>query len=188
MNLNEKLSILEAVLFACGEPVEIKKLAKVCSVSKDTAIDLIKILNDRYDSNKSALQVMKLDDCCQLCTREEYAEYIRSVMESKRSTPLSNAALEVLTIVAYNQPVTKSFVENIRGVDSSSIINSLVEKELLIEAGRLDVPGKPVLFKTTNNFLRCFGLNSLEDLPPLHEDQEGKPLFKGNNLLTKENE
>ncbi len=188
MNLNEKLSIMEAILFACGEPVELKKLAEVCETSKDAVIDLMKILNDRYDANKSALQAVRLGDCYQLCTRKEYAEYIRAVMESKRSTPLSNAALESLTIVAYNQPVTKSFVDNVRGVDSSSIINSLVDKELLEDAGRLDVPGKPVVFRTTNNFLRCFGLNSLEDLPPLHENYEDKPLFKGNNLLAKVSE
>lgn len=188
MNLNKKLSILEAVLFACGEPMESNKLAEVCKVTVDIIADLIKILNDRYDTNKSALQVMKLGGCYQLCTRKEFAGYIKTILESKRSTPLSNAALEALTIVAYNQPVTKSFVENIRGVDSSSIVNSLVEKELLMESGRLDVPGKPVLFKTTNTFLRCFGLNSLDDLPPLHDDYEDKPLFKGNNVLLNDSE
>ena len=110
-----------------------------------------------------------------MCTREEYAEYIRSAIEYKKQIPLSNAAMEALTVIAYNQPVTKGFVENVRGIDSSSVINSLVEKELLEESGRLDVPGRPVAYKTTENFLRCFGLSSLDDLPPLvREDTDSQ--------------
>ena len=106
-----------------------------------------------------------------MSTKSETAEYIRSAMENKRQAPLSNAAMEALTIVAYNQPVSKSFVENVRGIDSSSVINSLVEKGLLEENGRLEVPGHPVAYRTTSAFLRCFGLSSLDDLPPLVREE-----------------
>lgn len=102
-----------------------------------------------------------------MCTHEKYAPQIRAALETKRATPLSNAAMEVLTIIAYNQPVSKSFVENVRGIDSSSVINNLVEKGLVEEAGRLDVPGKPIVYRTTSVFLRSFGLSSVAELPPL---------------------
>ena len=186
MNLNEKLSILEAVLFACGEPMESNKLAEVCKVTVDIIADLIKFLMIDMIQIK-ALAGYETWWILPTLLEKEFAGYIKTILESKRSTRFL-IFIEALTIVAYNQPVTKSFVENIRGVDSSSIVNSLVEKELLMESGRLDVPGKPVLFKTTNTFLRCFGLNSLDDLPPLHDDYEDKPLFKGNNVLLKDSE
>ena len=102
-----------------------------------------------------------------MCTREEFAPQVRAALETKRTAPLSNAAMEALTIIAYNQPVSKGFVENVRGIDSSSVINNLVEKGLVEEAGRLDVPGKPIVYRTTAVFLRSFGLSSVADLPPL---------------------
>ena len=102
-----------------------------------------------------------------MCTNEKYSGQIRAALETKRSTPLSNAAMEALTIIAYNQPVSKGFVENVRGIDSSSVINNLVEKGLVEEAGRLDVPGKPIVYRTTPVFLRSFGLSSVADLPPI---------------------
>ena len=110
---------------------------------------------------------MKLGDCRQLGIRDDFTEYVKAAVETKKNTPLSPAAMEVLTIVAYNQPVSKSFVERVRGIDSSSVVNSLTEKNLLEEAGRLDVPGRPVAYRTTPVFLRCFGLESLDDLPPI---------------------
>ena len=173
MQIEEKVSILEAILFACGESVEINKLSLASGIEEETIPKLIKLLNDRYDDNNSSLIIIKLSNSYQLATRCEYSDYIKSAMETKKTTPLSPAAMEVLTIIAYNQPVTKSFVEHVRGVDSSSVVNSLIEKNLLEEAGRLDVPGKPLAYKTTNTFLRCFQLSSLEDLPPLpsHNNQ-----------------
>jgi segregation and condensation protein B len=102
-----------------------------------------------------------------MAVKPDYIDYIRMALETKKNTPLSPAAMEVLTIVAYNQPVTKGFIEHIRGIDSSSVVNSLVEKNLLEEAGRLDVPGKPIAYKTTSTFLRCFQLSSLDNLPVL---------------------
>jgi segregation and condensation protein B len=114
-----------------------------------------------------------------MCSREEYAPQIRQVLETKRNVPLSNAAMEVLTIIAYNQPVSKGFVENVRGVDSSSVVNNLTEKGLIEEAGRLDVPGKPIVYRTTPVFLRSFGLASLAELPPLSDFREKEQLEFG---------
>lgn len=170
MQLDEKISIIEAVLFACGEPVEFDKLSEASDVELTTMHKLVTLLNDKYHENGSALEVLKLENSYQLATRKEYAGYIRTAMETKRSATLSPAAMEALTIIAYNQPVTRSFVDDVRGVDTSGVLSGLLEKELIEEAGRLDVPGKPVLFRTTDNFLRCFKLSSINDLPPLPTD------------------
>lgn len=167
MKIDEKISVLEAILFSSGEPMESSKLAEAIDVDKSTLDKLIELLNDRYLNCSSALKVYLLNDSYQLGTKEEYAGYIKKAMETKNNSKLSQAAFEVLTIIAYNQPVTKGFVEHVRGVDSSSVVNSLVEKGLLEEAGRIDVPGRPIAFKTTANFLRSFKLKSLDDLPPL---------------------
>ncbi len=175
LQLNEKIGAVEAILFASGEPVEEKRISEAAVLDKGSIAGIVKTLNNRYDDNGSALKIVRLGTSYQMCTREEYAEYIRSAIEYKKQIPLSNAAMEALTVIAYNQPVTKGFVENVRGIDSSSVINSLVEKELLEESGRLDVPGRPVAYKTTENFLRCFGLSSLDDLPPLvREDTDSQ--------------
>ncbi|MBQ7131995.1 MAG: SMC-Scp complex subunit ScpB [Oscillospiraceae bacterium] len=167
MEIKEKTAVIEAILFACGEPMELSRISSASGIDCETVEKLITLLNDRYDEECSALRIVRLDDAFQMCTREKFAPQIRCALETKRNTPLSNAALEVLAIVAYNQPVTKGFVENVRGIDSSSVVNSLVEKDLLCEAGRLNVPGKPVAYKTTLNFLRCFNLKSLDELPDL---------------------
>lgn len=175
LQLNEKIGAVEAILFASGEPVEEKRISEAAVLDKGSIAGIVKTLNNRYDDNGSALKIVRLGTSYQMCTREEYAEYIRSAIEYKKQIPLSNAAMEALTVIAYNQPITKGFVENVRGIDSSSVINSLVEKELLEESGRLDVPGRPVAYKTTENFLRCFGLSSLDDLPPLvREDTDSQ--------------
>lgn len=167
MQLEENISIVEAILFASGEPIERDKLAEAAKIEADSATMMVKLLNDRYDSMNCAFKVIKLNDSYQITTKEQFAPYIKCALENKRKTALTPAAMEVLTIVAYNQPVSKSFVESVRGIESSGIVNSLVEKDLLCEAGRIDVPGKPVAFKTTNTFLRCFKLSSIEDLPLL---------------------
>ncbi|MCD8345983.1 MAG: SMC-Scp complex subunit ScpB [Oscillospiraceae bacterium] len=171
MEYNEKLSALEAILFALGEPVEDEKLAASAGIEPDELESFISLLNDRFEQSGSALEVIKLASSYQLVTRKEFAPYISAAVRSKRSSALSQAALEVLTIIAYNQPVTRSFIDDVRGVDSSGVVNNLLEKELITEAGRLDIPGKPVLFKTTENFLRCFGISNLGELPPLPSDE-----------------
>lgn len=173
MQLNKKIGAIEAVLFAMGDPVDSFRLSEAVDVEEDKISSLIKMLNDRYEEQGSALVVLKLGAGYQLCTRQEYAGNIKTAVVSKKQTPLSNAAMEVLTVVAYNQPVSKGFVESVRGIDSSSVVNSLVDKGLLEEDSRLDVPGHPMAYKTTPAFLRCFGLSSLDDLPPLVREEEG---------------
>ncbi len=185
MRLNEELSIVEAILFASGDPIEKSRLAQASGIEEETVEKIINMLNDRYEENESALMIIKLSDSYQLCVREKFIDYIRAAMETRKAAPLSPAAMEVLTIIAYNQPVTKGFVEHIRGTDSSSVVNSLVEKNLLEEAGRLDVPGRPIAYKTTAAFLRSFQLSSLDDLPAV---PNGDSQVSFDELLIKENE
>ncbi len=166
---------IEAVLFASGEPVSITRLAQACQVTEKAALAALETLAAEYEQAKRAICIQPLGDSWQMMTLPAYDKVVRQAMETKKSVPLSVAAMEVLTIVAYNQPVSKSFVEHVRGVDSSSVVNSLVEKELLMEVGRLDVPGKPIAYGTTTHFLRCFGLSSLDDLPPLTTLQTPSP-------------
>lgn len=167
MEIKEKLGTIEAILFASGDPVEIYRLSEASGVDISTLSSMIKVLNERYTNSGSALCIKRLENSYQICTREEFAPAIRKALETKRNTPLSNASMEALTIIAYNQPVSKSFVEKVRGIDSSSVINNLVEKGLVEEAGRLDVIGRPVVYRTTTIFLRTFGLSSISDLPPI---------------------
>lgn len=173
MKLNDGIAIIEAILFACGEPVSPDKLAEASKIDVETVVKLIDQLERRYNVQESGIRVIRINNCFQLATREEYADYVKSALETRRQTPLSQAAMETLSIVAYNQPVTKAFVEQVRGIDSSSVVNTLVERDLLEEAGRLELPGRPIAYRTTNTFLRCFGISSLEELPPL-PNQEGQ--------------
>lgn len=168
MKFSERMSAVEAVLFACGEPIELEKLALAVEMEKSEAERMIERLNDRYADAGSSLVISKLGGSYQMMTKPQYARYIKTALETRKQAPLSPAALEVLAIVAYNQPVTRGFVDQVRGVDSSGVVRSLVERDLLEEHGRLnDVPGRPIAYKTTENFLRCFKLNSLDDLPPI---------------------
>ena len=164
MNTNPEQMLL-AVLFAVGEPISPEKIATALDISTDSVRSLIEHLRDMLDTQDGALQILYLGGQYQLSTRERYTEDIRKVMNERRNVPLTPAALEVLAAVAYNQPVTRAYVEQVRGVDSSGIITNLVEKGLLEEAGRLDLPGRPISYKTTAHFLRTFGLSSLEELP-----------------------
>lgn len=173
MNINELVSALEAVLFASGEPMPIDKICSVFVIDIETAEKALKSLSDKLNGQKSGLKLVKLGVSYQLCTRPEHAEYIKAALDLRRKTPLSSAAFEVLSVIAYNQPITKAFVEQVRGVDCSGVITTLVDKELIEEKGRLDLPGRPLLYGTTENFLRCFSLSSLSDLPPLPKDESG---------------
>lgn len=163
--MDEQVTMAEAILFAAGEPVETFRLAQTLQIAESDVPQLMEALQSRYTEMHSAVRVLKLGKAWQLGTRAEYADIIRTAMESKRMQPLSNAAMEALTIIAYNQPASKGFVERVRGIDSSSVINSLVDKGLLEEAGRIDVPGHPIGYQTTPLFLRAFGLSSLSELP-----------------------
>lgn len=173
--MEEKLSRIEAVLFAYGEPLEIKTLAEATEIPLNEISVFVDNLNIRYKDTQSALKVERLGDCYQLVTRKEYAKYIKNTTEINRSNALSPSAMEVLTIVAYNQPVTRSFIESIRGIDSSHVISTLIEKDLIAEAERLEIVGRPIAYKTTSNFLRCFGLHDISELPPLPHHVERQP-------------
>lgn len=175
MEIKEQLGAIEAILFASGEPVEIYRLSQASGIESGILPSMIRLLNERYDDCGSGICIKKLESSYQMCTKTEFAPQIKLALETKKSAPLSNAAMEALTVIAYNQPVSKGFVESVRGIDSSSVINNLAEKGLVEEAGRLDVPGKPIVYRTTPVFLRSFGLNSLADLPPLPGHSE--PLF-----------
>lgn len=171
MTFKELRAAAEAVLFASGEPIEAEKIAEALEISTEDAEKLIASIIDELNDRNSGICIIKLDDKYQMCTRLELAKYVRNALEIKKNTPLSQAAFEVLAIVAYNQPVTKSFIEQVRGVDCSGPIANLVQKSLIEEKGRLDLPGRPLLYGTTDGFLRCFCISSLSELPPLPEKE-----------------
>lgn len=167
MNINnETPAALEAILFACGSPVNFERLCDILGISLEGLREAANILKEKYsDDRESGIQLITVEDAYQLCTKNYVAEYVKKALELRKAPPLSKASLEVLAIIAYNQPVTRSFIEMVRGVDSSSIVGSLIDKGLVAERGTLDAPGRPTLFGTTDAFLRCFGLESIEDLP-----------------------
>lgn len=172
---NNVLARLEAMLFACGDPVEASRLAEVLELDVESVTKMLSRLSDTYEERESGLRLIRIDGRYQLCTREEYGDDVRRMLEIKKNTPLSQAAFEVLAIIAYNKSVTKSFIEQIRGVDCSGSISNLVQKGLIEEKGRLDLPGRPLVYATTDRFLRCFSLSSLDDLPDLPKrDEENK--------------
>ena len=179
MNKTDSLiSKLEAMLFAAGDPVEASKLAEVLDIDIETVTKMLGHLDALYDERESGLMLIKIDNKYQLCTREKHSEEVRKLLEIKKNTPLSNAAFEVLAIIAYNKTVTRSFVEQVRGVDCSGPISSLVQKGLIEEKGRLDLPGRPLIYGTTDRFLRFFSLNSLDDLPELPKTEEVENIAK----------
>ena len=167
MNLDEGIAIIEAILFACGEPISVDKLSEASGIDRDTTAKLVSQLERRYNVQSSGLRIIRLDNAFQISTRPEHSSYIKAAMENHKQTPLSQAAMECLALIAYNQPVTKGFVEQVRGIDSSSVVNTLAERGLIEEAGRLELPGRPIAYRTTDVFLRCFGLTSLGELPAL---------------------
>lgn len=170
MNSKELIPMLEAVLFAMGEPIEIERLCVALGLDEIVVSDALSELQEKYKSDDCGICLLKLDNKYQICTKQQYADNIRSVIEVKKNAPLSQAAFEVLAIIAYNQPVTKAFVEQIRGVDCGGVISSLCQKSLIEEKGRLDLPGRPLIYGTTAEFLRCFCISSLDELPPLPEN------------------
>ena len=182
MNKTENLiSSLEAMLFAAGDPVEAGKLADVLELDIETVEKLLGTLGAQYDERNSGLMLIRIDNKYQLCTREVFSENVRKLMEIRKNAPLSNAAFEVLAIIAYNKTVTRSFIEQVRGVDCSGPVSSLVQKGLIEEKGRLDLPGRPLIYGTTDRFLRCFSLNSLDDLPELPKTEEVENISKDEN-------
>lgn len=170
MNNTELLATLEAVLFAVGEPVEGEKISHALGIDLIVIEKAMEELKNKYDET-SGLCLLTLDNKYQLCTKKCYADPIRSVIEVKKNAPLSQAALEVLAIIAYNQPVTKAFIEQIRGVDCSAVLSNLCQKSLVEEVGRLELPGRPLIYGTTAEFLRCFNVSSIAELPELPREK-----------------
>ncbi|HOP10546.1 MAG TPA: SMC-Scp complex subunit ScpB [Oscillospiraceae bacterium] len=168
VDLKQLEQALEAILFTAGEPVAAQRLAQALEIDEFTLKKVTLALEDRL-SRESGLALWNVEDRYQLVTKPETAETVRKSMEIRRDIPLSPAAFEVLAIIAYRQPVTKAYVEQTRGVDCSGIISNLVIKGLIEEKGRLELPGRPLLYGTTDNFLRCFGIETLEQLPDLTE-------------------
>ena len=160
-----------AVLFSSGEPVSIDRLSEIFEITFDEVCEITEQLEKQLEN--TGIELVKLENTYQLCSKSEYGEHVRKMADMRRKAPLSNAAMEVLSVVAYNQPVTKAFVEQVRGVDCSSTVTTLIEKGLLEEKGRLELPGRPLLYGTTKNFLRCFGISDISELPPLPHDKDG---------------
>ena len=171
MNDKEIISALEAVLFASGEPISKKRIAETLEIEERDVDKYADALSSRLCARDSGLCVLKLENTYQMSTKKDFAEYIRRAFDIKRKTPLSPAAMEVLAVISYNQPVTRAFVEQVRGVDCSGVIQTLVEKELIEERGRLELPGRPLLYGTTKTFLRCFSMSDLSELPPLPKEE-----------------
>lgn len=167
MELKEVESAIEGILFAAGEPVGVERICMTLEVDRETVDAVCQRLADQYSYERRGIRLVRLDSCYQLCSAPEYADYIRKAFESRKPARLSQPALEVLSIIAYYQPTTKAYVDQVRGVDSSYTVGLLTERELIEECGRMAVPGRPILYRTTQNFLRSFGLSSLEELPDL---------------------
>lgn len=169
MEITEIERAVEAVLFAVGDPIELSRLSAILDVDEASLEKIITNLRDYYDFEQRGVRIVKLENSYQMCSTPRHAEFVRKAMETKKPPRLSPPLLEVLSVIAYRQPVTRAYVEQVRGVDCSYSVTSLVEKGLIKESGRLDVPGKPILYRTTKDFLRVFGLESLNDLPELPE-------------------
>jgi segregation and condensation protein B len=163
--------VIEAVLFTMGESVELSKIAAAVGHDADTTRKLIHKMMDKYETEDRGVHIIELEDAFQMCTKKEMYEYLIRVARQPKKYVLTDVLLETLSIIAYKQPVTKLEVEKIRGVKSDHAVNKLVEYNLVCERGRLDAPGKPILFGTTEEFLRRFGVHSVDDLPSLNPEQ-----------------
>ncbi|MBE6718542.1 MAG: SMC-Scp complex subunit ScpB [Ruminococcaceae bacterium] len=168
LDISKKLEIIEAVLYAAGHPVTYDKLADILEVTPSVAKELVCMYEEKYNNTDlpRGIQLIRFDKACQLCTKSEYESQVKLALGVKQGRGnLSNSSLEVLAIIAYHQPVTRAYIDQVRGLDSSYSVALLMEKNLIEKKGRLDVPGRPSLYGTTLDFLRCFGLSSLEQLP-----------------------
>ena len=167
---------IEAILFAAGERVELSRLALALETDPDEIAAATDALMDTLSFERRGIRILKLNDGYQMVSSGEMADYITKALETRKPPKLSSSQLETLTIVAYYQPATKAMVEQIRGVDSSYSVASLMNKKLIEEAGRLNVPGRPILYRTTTDFLRTFGISSLAELPPIEKVNFGEPI------------
>lgn len=186
MTEKEYRSSIEAILFAAGDPVDIKRLSEVLDIPESAVKTQLDILINEYAEMQRGITIIQLNDTYQMVSVKQFAPQVRKAMDLRRNIPLSQAAMEVLAVIAYNQPVTKSFVEQVRGVDCSGVVGSLTTKGLIEEKGRLELPGRPLLYGTTDHFLRCFSIRSLDELPPIPKDEDKGD--RGRQLSIFENE
>ena len=170
MSIEKTEAAIEAILFTIGESVEAEKIAVAIEHDVDTTVKIIHNMMDKYENEDRGIKIIELEGSFQLCTKEEYYDNLIRICSQPRRYTLTDAALETLSIIAYKQPVTKIEIEKIRGVNSDRSVNKLVELELVKEVGRLDAPGRPMLFGTTEEFLRTFGVGSIDELPVISED------------------
>ena len=170
MSIEKTEAAIEAILFTMGESVEAEKIAVAIEHDVDTTVKIIHNMMDKYENEDRGIKIIELEGSFQLCTKEEYYDNLIRICSQPRRYTLTDAALETLSIIAYKQPVTKIEIEKIRGVNSDRSVNKLVELELVKEVGRLDAPGRPMLFGTTEEFLRTFGVGSIDELPVISED------------------
>lgn len=167
LEMKEIEAAIEGILFASGEPVAVDRICLALDMDKSTVELVLQKLSDYYSYERRGMRLVRMEDSYQLCSAPEYADYIRKAFEIRKPAKLSQPALEVLTIIAYYQPTTRAYVDQIRGVDSSYTVGLLLDRHLIEECGRLQVPGRPRLYRTTQTFLRAFHLNSLDDLPEM---------------------
>lgn len=178
MEQTELQRIIEAILFAAGECVEVSRLAAALETDEKDIEAAVNALADELSYNRRGIRILRLEKGYQMVSSGEMADYVTKTLETRKPPRLSASQLEALTIVAYYQPATKAMIEQIRGVDSSYSVSALLNKKLIEEAGRLNVPGRPVLYRTTPDFLRTFGISSLEELPPIEKVEFGEPMIQ----------
>lgn len=176
MEQTELIRAIEAILFAAGERLEISRLAMALETDEDEVERAADALANQLSFERRGIRILKLERGYQMVSSGEMADYITKALETRKPPKLSSSQLESLTIIAYYQPATKAMVEQIRGVDSSYSISALMNKKLIEEAGRLNVPGRPIQYRTTPDFLRTFGLSTLDELPPIEKISFGEPL------------
>lgn len=185
MDLHELEAAVEAIVFASGEPVKIDRICLALDLDRETAEKLLHNLEDHYAYERRGVRLVRMEDSYQLCSAPEYGDIVRKAFEIRKSAKLSQPALEVLTIIAYYQPTTRAYVDQVRGVDSSYTVGLLLERGLIEECGRLQVPGRPHLYRTTKEFLRVFHIASLEELPEMPGlESEGQLRIGENGALT----
>lgn len=178
MELTQLHRGIEAILFAAGEPVECSRLAMALEADEADVFDAAEQLANEYAFQRRGIRILRLETGFQMVSSGEMADYVTKALETRKPPKLSSSQLEALTIIAYYQPATKAMVEQIRGVDSSYSVSALMNKKLIEEAGRLNVPGRPIQYRTTQDFLRTFGLSSLEELPPIEKVAFGEPVVQ----------
>ena len=171
MQLNKIEGIIEAILFSMGEAVPLDKIAETIGQDKQTTKKIINNMMDKYDTIDRGIKIIEIEDSYQMCTKVDYYDYIKKINTKTRNISLTDVLLETLSIIAYKQPITKAHIEKIRGVRSDHAVNKLIEYNLVCEVGRMEAPGKPILFGTTKDFLRNFGFQSLKDLPGIDEEK-----------------